>query len=99
MPKVIPVRHHHHFDPKSKWILVAYFILVIAVSILTGTSIGFATEVYLLKKEITARQADTPTSHAVNVTAKTTPTKNVVKRKPRIHKTMLTGNRIAKPNL
>jgi hypothetical protein len=35
MPKVIPVKHHHHFDPKSKWIPVVYFILVIAVSILT----------------------------------------------------------------
>jgi|GEM_PF-4874578 len=56
MPQVIPVKHHHHFDPKSKWIIVVYFVLIIAVAILTGTTIGFATESYLLKRQVPGKQ-------------------------------------------
>lgn len=47
--KDITTLSKRYFDPKTKWLLVVCSVLILLVSILTGTTIGFAIESYELK--------------------------------------------------
>jgi cell division protein FtsL len=88
VPKVIPVRHHHHFDQNSKWILISFFSLVLAVSVLSGTSIGFAAKSYLLKQEVADMKAriNNHSGDTISSKSKTMPLKSTTRKKPRIRK-------------
>jgi hypothetical protein len=44
MPKVIPVRNYHHFEPKSKPVIYLFFALIILVAVLSGLSISLGIE-------------------------------------------------------
>lgn len=55
MPKVIPVEHHHHINPKSRWMLIIYFLLVVVGSVFCGLTIGFGWEVHTLNDMLTSR--------------------------------------------
>jgi hypothetical protein len=55
VPKVIPVEHHHHFNPKSKWMFIIYFLLVVVVSVFCGLTIGFGWEVHTLSDILNTR--------------------------------------------
>jgi hypothetical protein len=93
MPDVIPVRHH--LDPKSKWVLIVYFILVVFVAVLTGTTIGFATESYLLKRQLAMEQGKA----AVGKPEETEFVKTTVNKKKRTHKNAPKKRFIIHPNL
>ncbi|SDP43739.1 hypothetical protein SAMN05428975_1213 [Mucilaginibacter sp. OK268] len=87
MPDVIPVRHH--LDPKSQWVLIIYFILIVGVAVLTGTTIGYATESYLLKEQLKSKQAlsDDMGQAKDEKFQKNLPVRSKMKKKRRAHKT------------
>lgn len=96
MPKVIPVKHHHHLDGKFKWLMIIYFTLIISVAVLTGTTIGFATRSYLLKQQVLA---DKQKIDMGNTADKTLPVKNTPKKKPLAHKSRSKRTRLSTDNL
>ncbi len=44
MPKTLPVKNYHHFEPKAKPILYLFVAMILAVTVLSGLCIGLRLE-------------------------------------------------------
>lgn len=44
MPKTLPVKNYHHFEPKAKPVLYLFIAMILAVTVLSGLCIGLGIE-------------------------------------------------------